>query len=171
MALALRARSLRSASGPPLAFAFAILQTQSVSRTSKTGASPGMTKGTFINPITRHPGESRDPATFAEPGEMQSRWVPDIASRLCLQSLSRTRSGNCKRERRRRRVARASWMARVFRDDEQNQSFPEDLCGTARYDAVTIRSINSLIREASSGLTRCSSKPAAITRARSPGWP
>jgi len=47
----------------------------------------------LINPITRHPGESLDPVTFAQRTEVQRRWVPDIASR--------------------------------FRDDEQNQSFPE----------------------------------------------
>ena len=76
-------------------------------------------KEPLTNPITRHPGESRDPVTFAQLAEMQKRWALDIASRLRLQ--------DCKRERRRRRVARAPWMARVFRDDEQNQGFPKGL--------------------------------------------
>ena len=67
------------------------------------------------NPIARHPGESRDPVTFAQSTEMQRHWVPDIASRLRLQ--------DCKRERRGRREARAPWTARVFRDDEKNQGF------------------------------------------------
>jgi len=35
-------------------------------------------------PYCRHPRESRDPVAFAT-HRVQSRWVPDIASRLCLQ--------------------------------------------------------------------------------------
>jgi len=57
----------------------------------------------------RHSREGGNPVPFA--GRSKRRWIPDIASRLRLQ--------DCKRERRRRRVARAPWMARVFRDDEQ----------------------------------------------------
>ena len=41
-----------------------------------------LAKEPLINPITRHPGESRDPVTFARPAEMQRRWVPDIASQF-----------------------------------------------------------------------------------------
>ncbi|HET7931790.1 MAG TPA: alginate lyase family protein [Rhodanobacteraceae bacterium] len=36
----------------------------------------------LINPVPRHPGESRDPVTFPQGIETQSRWVPDIASRF-----------------------------------------------------------------------------------------
>jgi hypothetical protein len=39
-------------------------------------------KGIFDQLNTRHPGESRDPVTFAQRTEVQSHWVPDIASRF-----------------------------------------------------------------------------------------
>src|SRR5690348_6621404 len=50
---------------------------------------------------------------------------PDIASRLRLQDCKCERP-RIKSGRLRRRAARAPWMARVFRDDEQNQSFPSE---------------------------------------------
>jgi hypothetical protein len=58
--------------------------------TGKPYARSGFAKETLITPIARHPGESRDPVTFAqrtnaradECMEMQSHWAPDIASRF-----------------------------------------------------------------------------------------
>src|SRR6185437_9250692 len=79
-------------------------------------ASAPWSRESWAQLLCRHSRESGNPVSFRQRVEAQRRWVPDIASRLRLQ--------DCKRERRRRRVARAPWMARVFRDDDQNQSFP-----------------------------------------------
>jgi hypothetical protein len=45
------------------------------------------TRESLINPIPRHPGESRDPVTFVHPAEMQKRWVTRRIPRLALRAI------------------------------------------------------------------------------------
>jgi hypothetical protein len=53
-------------------------------RSSLIAASPGER---LINPIARHPGESRDPVTFAQRNEMQRRWQTRRFLRLALRAI------------------------------------------------------------------------------------
>ena len=65
---------------------------------------------------TRHPCSRQEAKTIADLVGPETK----ITNTVLIPAKEGLRLHHCKRERRRRRVARAPWMARVFRNDEQN---------------------------------------------------